>query len=107
MAVTVRLVHTKVPMETKDPIVLSSQHPIIKALIRHTHEHCARKKRIVFAELRRRYHLVGAALLVRMILAACVACRQRAAKPSIQREADLPEDQVRPCDPAFTSIGID
>jgi hypothetical protein len=108
LVVTGRLTHAEVPAETKEPIVLPSQHPSIEALIRYTHERTAHAGRgYVLAELRRRYHILGAALLVRKILAACVACRRRAAKPCVQQEADLPEDRVRPCDPAFTSIGVD
>jgi len=103
-----RLTHAEAPVETKDPVVLPSQHPAIEALVRHTHERTAHAGRgYVLAELRRRYHIIGAALLVRRILAACVACRQRAAKPGVQMEADLPEERVRPCDPPFISIGVD
>ena len=41
------------------------------------------------------------------MLAGCVRCRRRDARPCTQQEADLPLDRVTPGGPAFSSVGVD
>ena len=103
-----RLTHAPLPEETKCPVILPRQHPAIEALVRYVHERTAHSGRAyVLAELRRRFCIVGAAILVRRILHQCVYCRKRDARPCVQLEGDLPADRVMPGDPAFTSVGVD
>ena len=64
-------------------------------------------KEYVLAELRRRYWVVGGSSLVKRVLASCLQCKKRRARPCSQQEADLPPDRVIPGEPAFSSIGVD
>ena len=103
-----RLDNANLPAETKTPTILPQQHPAIEILVRHTHERTAHSgKEYVLAELRRRYWIIGASTLVRRVLARCVHCRRRDARPCAQQQAVLPPDRVTPEEPAFSSIGVD
>ena len=44
---------------------------------------------------------------MRRVLASCVRCRKRDARPCTQQEAELPLDRVTPGGPAFSSVGVD
>ncbi|XP_033624666.1 uncharacterized protein LOC117288077 [Asterias rubens] len=58
-------------------------------------------------ELRRKYWIPRASLLVRSIIARCVPCRRYRGRLQIQKMADLPEERLEPDQPAFTRSGVD
>ena len=103
-----RLGHADLPDETKAPAILPHQHPAVESLVRYVHERTAHSGReYVLAELRQRYWVIGGSSLVKRVLAGCVRCRRRDARPCTQQEADLPLDGVTPGGPVFSSVGVD
>ena len=103
-----RLGRADLPDETKAPTILPRQHPAVESLVRHVHERTAHPGReYVLAELRQRYWIIGGSSLVKQVLARCVHCRKRDARPCTQQEAELPSDRVTPGEPAFSSVGVD
>ena len=103
-----RLSNARLPEEAKAPAVLPSQHPAVESLVRHVHEKTAHSgQEYVLAELRRCYWVVGGSSLVKRVLAGCLQCKKRKARPCSQQEADLPPDRVTPGEPAFSSVGVD
>ena len=104
-----RLKHASgVPLGTRAPLVLPAQHPAVLAYLRHVHVqngHAGVNQ--VLAEVRRRFWVVGGRVAIKRLVAKCVACRRRAAKPERARMADLPPDRVNPAGPAFTTVGVD
>ena len=100
-----RLSNARLPEEAKAPAVLPCQHPAVESLVRHVHEKTAHSGReYVLAELRRRYWVVGGSSLMKRVLAGCIQCKKRKARPCSQQEADLPPDRVTPGKPAFSSV---
>ena len=103
-----RLSNAHLPEQAKAPVILPSQHQAVEALVRHVHEKTAHSgQEYVLAELRRRYWVVGGSSLVKRVLANCLQCKKRRARPCSQQEADLPPDRVTPGEPAFSSVGVD
>ena len=104
-----RLKHASgVPLGTRAPLVLPAQHPVVLAYLRHVHVlngHAGVNQ--VLAEVRRRFWIVGGRVAIKRLVAKCVACRRRAAKPEQAMMADLPPDRVNPAGPAFTAVGVD
>ena len=61
----------------------------------------------VLSKIRTLYWIVGARTSVRRVLRDCVKCKRRAARPSHQRMADLPQDRVTPGEPPFSHVRVD
>ncbi|XP_068713051.1 uncharacterized protein [Montipora foliosa] len=93
--------------EEKHPIILPSDHPVVKLLIDDVH--CRELHAGVehtLSVLRQRVWLVKGRSTVRQTLKNCLLCRHHQTKPLWQRMAPLPEDRIKPA-PPFTNVGLD
>lgn len=92
--------------DTHYPIILPSNHPLVKLLFQSEHVpllHTGHS--MTSASLSRQYH-VGGHKAIRSIQHNCVVCRQRSAKPNPQLMGQLPKDRVTP-DAVFNNVALD
>ncbi|XP_068726126.1 uncharacterized protein [Montipora capricornis] len=102
-----RIHKSLLPEEEKHPIILPSNHPVVKLLIDDVH--CRELHAGVehtLSVLRQRFWLVKERSTVRQTLKNCMLCRHHQTKPFWQRMAPLPEDRIKPA-PPFTNVGLD
>jgi hypothetical protein len=77
------------------PSILPKHHPVVDLIVRHYHAisgHAGREH--VHALCREKYWIIDGRFNIRRILASCVHCKARRAKPLSQRMADLPNDRI-------------
>ena len=99
--------NTKLSFDNRHPIILPSNHPLVKLLIRAEHIHLLHAGHLLTsASLSRRYHIVGGHKAIRSITRNCVTCRRRSAKPNAQLMGQLPKERVTP-DAVFSNVGLD
>ncbi|PFX13477.1 hypothetical protein AWC38_SpisGene22432 [Stylophora pistillata] len=102
-----RIHKSLLPEEEKHPIILPSNHPVVKLLIDDVHRrelHAGVEH--TFSVLRQKFRLIKGRLTVRQTLRNCLLCRHYLTKPFGQRMAPLPEDRIKPA-PPFTNVGLD
>ena len=108
MVSTGRLKHSRLPATTVCPYLLPSDHPVAAVIARDYHERAGHAGRdFTLAETRQRYWLLQGRGMIERLIAKCLTCRRRAAKPSVQLMADLPEDRVLAGGPAYEDVGVD
>ena len=91
----------------RHPIILPSNHPLVKLLIRSEHTRLLHGGHLLISgSLSRRYHIVGGHKTIRSITRSCVICRRRSAKPRSQMMGQLPKERVTP-DAVFNNVGLD
>ncbi len=81
------------PRDAREPILLPPHHPITLLLIRHTHEDVLKHTGGVsytLNSLRSGFWLPKARHQVHLLVAACVACKRRLARPIQQPQGQLP-----------------
>ena len=103
-----RLVESKMPENSKHPIILPKGHHISDLILRHIHvslQHSGRNH--LLACLRENYWLINAPSAVRKLISKCVVCRRLSAPVGEQKMANLPADRITPDDPPFTRVGVD
>ena len=95
------------PEEEKHPMILPSNHPVVKLLIDDVH--CRELHAGVehtLSVLRQRFWLIKGRSTVRQTVKNCLLCRHYQTKPFWQRMAPLPEDRIIPA-PPFANVGLD
>ena len=103
-----RIQNAPIPEGIRQPIILPQNSHVVDLLVRHVHESNAHSGReYVLSILRERFWIIGARSVIRRIIAKCVHCKKRDARPNKQEMADLPVDRVTPGDPPFTYVGVD
>ena len=103
-----RLEHAEISYEVKHPILLPGKHPVVHILIRSIHcrvRHLG--KEVIVAELRKKYWVVGARVVIKRIIRECLVCQKLNANPVEPFMGELPKERVTADNPAFTSVGID
>ncbi|XP_068228001.1 uncharacterized protein [Palaemon carinicauda] len=103
-----RLCEATISDSCKHPIILPSESPIGRKMVRWTHvtnSHCGQNH--IMAELRKNYWIVHGNSVVRSVIRDCVICRRLGCRPVNQVMADLPSDRICPGDPPFTNTGAD
>ena len=99
--------NARLSFDTRHPIILPSNHPLVKLLIRSEHLRLLHAGHLLTsASLSRRYHIVGGHKAIRSITRSCVVCRRRSAKPNPQLMGQLPKERVTP-DAVFNNVGLD
>lgn len=94
--------------DTKHPIILSGHHNVTQLIVKECHEKVGHQGREhVLSSLREKYWIIKGNTTVRKIVRDCVTCRRYQAPVVQQLMANLPGDTVYPCEPPFTSIGVD
>ena len=102
-----RIHKSLLPEEEKHPIILPSNHPVVKLLIEDVHRrelHAGVEHTL--SVLRQRFWLIKGRSTVRRTLRNCLICRHYQTKPFGQQMAPLPEDRIKPA-PPFTNVGLD
>ena len=103
-----RLRSAKIPSEAKHQIILPRKHHATSLLVRYTHQRVGHQgQNHVLAELRQRYWIIGAGVVVRSMLKRCINCRKYQAKLGKQKMADLPSCRLDATEPAFSYVGMD
>ena len=103
-----RLRHAAIPEEAKHQIILPKNHHISTMIIRHVHQTVKHQGREhVLAELRQKYWVIKAGVVVKNLLKKCVVCKKIQAAVSNQKMADLPSSRLHADEPPFTRTGMD
>ena len=104
-----RLQNAPISENAKHQIILPKNHHVSMLLIRHTHQKVGHQgQNHVLAELRQKYWIIKAGVMVRSILRRCVVCRKVQSKVGKQKMADLPAFRLQAeHQPAFTHTGVD
>ena len=102
-----RIHKSLLPEEEKHPIILPSNHPVVKLLIDDIHG-CELHAGVehTLSVLRQRFWVIKGRSTVRQTLRNCLICRHYQTKPFGQQMAPLPEDRIKPA-PPFTNVGLD
>ena len=103
-----RLGKSGVAAAAKHPLILPHASPVVRLMVRWTHEakgHCGQNH--LMAELRSKYWVVHGNAAARAAIRGCVTCRRLSCRPATQLMADLPEERTCPGQPAFTYTGTD
>ena len=99
--------NARLSFDTRNSIILPSNHPLVKLLIRSEHLRLLHAGHLLTsASLSRRYHIVGGHKAIRSITRSCVVCRRCSAKPNPQLMGQLPKERVTP-DAVFNNVGLD
>ncbi|XP_071795617.1 uncharacterized protein [Asterias amurensis] len=101
--------------ESPNPLTVDELERAGTEIIKYVQQSCALTESRVghfgasstITELRRKYWIPRASLLVRSIIARCVPCRRYRGRLQIQKMADLPEERLEPDQPSFTRSGVD
>ena len=102
-----RIHKSSLPEEEKHPIILPSNHPVVKLLIEDVH--CHQLHAGVGCTLsvpRQKFWLIKGRSILRQTVKNCLVCRHYHTKPFMQKMAPLPEDRIKPA-PPFTNVGLD
>ena len=102
-----RIHKSLLPEEEKHPIILPSNHPVVKLLIEDVHRrelHAGVEHTL--SVLRQKFWLIKGRSTVRQTLRNCLICRHYQTKPFGQQMAPLPEDRIEPA-PPFANVGLD
>ena len=103
-----RLRRAMIPSEAKHQVILPKKHHVTSLLVRYTHHRVGHQgQNHVLAEIRQRYWILGAGVVVRSMLKRCVNCRKYQARLGKQKMADLPSFRLEATEPAFTNVGVD
>nr|XP_054775475.1 uncharacterized protein LOC129283919 [Lytechinus pictus] len=103
-----RLRHAMIPSEAKHQVILPKKHHVTSLLVRHIHHRVGHQGlNHVLADIRQRYWILGAGVVVRSMLKKCVNCRKYQAKLGKQKMSDLPSFRLEATKPAFTNVGMD
>ncbi len=103
-----RLGRAHISEEAKHQVILPQDSLVSNLIIKHVHEKINHQgQNHVLGELRRKYWIVRARVLVKKILRRCVICKKVQARQSQQKMADLPDSRLQFEKPPFTSTGVD
>ena len=95
------------PEEEKHPIILPSNHPVVKLLIEDVHRRELHGGvELTLSVWRQRFWLIKGRSAVRQTLRNCLICRHYQTKPFGQQMVPLPEDRIKLA-PPFTDVGLD
>ena len=104
-----RLTHLNIPEETKYPILLPGEHPLVRLYAKEKHEKLLhRGYRVVIANIIRDGVIIsGGTELLKKIAARCIFCRLRRKKLLQQMMGNLPNFRVEIRKPPFTNVALD
>ncbi|XP_063547081.1 uncharacterized protein LOC134754673 [Cydia strobilella] len=99
---------TDVALETKRPIILDGKHAVSRLLVRSYHEKYAHGNHEgVVNDLKQKYWLFKLRPTVKSVVAGCMFCRIKKAKPEVPRMGNLPEARLAHHQRPFTYCGLD
>lgn len=86
---------------TTRPLILPRDNHVATLLVTHLHRSCGH------LELREKFLIPQARVLIRVLLRICLVCRKMNAKPITQLMAPLPRSRTAVYEPSFTRTGMD
>ena len=103
-----RLSKADLPYNSQHPIILPKKSPISRLLVEKIHKDVGHLgSNTILSQLRHKYWIIAARIIIRSVLFKCVVCRKYRARQTKQFMADLPEDRITPDEPPFTKTGVD
>ncbi|XP_067628473.1 uncharacterized protein [Eurosta solidaginis] len=96
------------PVPTRRPIILPSNHPLTKLLVKH--HHVAMKHQnaeATICEIRQKYWIPRLRKLLRTVISSCQVCRLSRAAPVVPTMGPLPVDRLTPYVRPFSYTGLD
>jgi len=95
-------------IDSKNPIILSRDHPITKLLVQYYHvENCHMGTETVIANIRQRFWITKCRSTVKNIIRNCQQCKNKKARPQPPLMGQLPSCRIKPTERAFLKVGID
>ncbi|GFT92300.1 integrase catalytic domain-containing protein [Trichonephila clavipes] len=89
------------------PIILPSNHPVVKALIIYKHVQLGHARvQILMYTLRESYWILKGRKTIKEVIKTCIIYKRFNAKPILESEGLLPQDRVRDA-AVFEIIGLD
>jgi len=108
LRLTGRLSYSRLPQETKEPVILPAKHPYTKLLIVHFHSVAGHNgMEMVTNQIRQKFWIPKIRTAVRSVWAHCQFCKNKRAKPIIPEMGPLPPARLQSNTSPFTSVGMD
>ncbi|KAK3099229.1 hypothetical protein FSP39_001287 [Pinctada imbricata] len=103
-----RIMKSRIPFESKHPILLPGQNHISELLVTHYHNKVLHQGRHFTEGAVRSAGLwiTRCKRLISNVISACVPCRKMRGRLASQKMADLPADRLEP-GPPFSNVGVD
>ena len=102
-----RLKHCEALGHGVHPILIPHDHIIADLLATHYHVRAHLGTEWVVSQLRQRFWITHARVVVKRVARKCVSCKKLFADPCVQKMANLPPARVEPYKPPFSSTGVD
>lgn len=103
-----RLTKSHGSYDFKHPIVLPKRHHVTEALVREYHALTGHGSvKMILNEMRIKYYVVNGKSAVHAVWNKCLRCKRQRVQPGNQFMHVLPENRVKPFEPAFTSCAVD
>lgn len=102
-----RLEHASLPESSRYPIILSSNHHVVRLLVQHYHiDNLHAPPQLLFSLIVQRFWILGLRNLIKSIVDGCVVCFRANPKNQFPQMAPLPSFRVQPS-PPFYKTGLD
>lgn len=98
---------TLVSYDDKRPALLPHDHHLSTLIIRNAHESCHSSVAATVAKIRRKYWIIKAHRIAKVIKHRCTTCRKLEAKVETQLMAALPPSRLQPYTPPFLYSTMD
>ncbi|XP_064617058.1 uncharacterized protein LOC135481057 [Liolophura sinensis] len=103
-----RLKKSQLPYESVHPILLPSDHHILKLIMRDFHaKSCHAGTERTLCDSRREFWILRGRQIAKNIVSKCTMCRKLRQPPHSTLMGDLPSDRLRPFEPPFSVTGVD
>ena len=109
MRVGGRLGNASFSFDTKHPVILPENSSLTQLIIEHYHCHNVAHSGVntTLNALRQRFWIENGRVTTRIVLAKCLFCIRRSARPAEQLMAELPPARLQSGEPPFTHSGSD
>ena len=98
---------TLVSYDDQRPALLPHNHHLSTLIVRDAHETCHSGVAATVAKIRKRYWIIKAHRIAKVIKQRCTTCRKLEAKVETQLMAALPPPRLQPCTPPFLYSTMD
>ena len=102
-----RMRNLEAPEDTKNPILVPSEHAIASLIVREYHDRAHLGTEWIVSNVRSTYWITKIRRLVKRIGNGCVTCKRYFAPPCEQKMADLPPERLESGHPPFYYVGVD
>ncbi len=107
LIVSGRLKHSTLPLRHREPYIIPHQSPAAMLIARYYHNAAHHGVEWTLCDIRERYWITKARIIVKRVKHECIPCKRLFGKPASQLMADLPPDRIDIGKPAFSITGVD